>query len=860
MKQMCSWFYRVLACGILLVMLLPVRADAKNLEPVVTKAQWGNISSDFTVQFYEDGSEPNVLAAVYVEDQMYGVGFLEQKTGSEYAGTIFHKQLSDETNASLKLFFVEGEDDSYIPIRPEHQEDVVVEVRPEQEVQPAAESVLQVSCGPFTNVFSPFFSESANDGMIVDLTQAYLLEYAREGDIVLNGIDGETRDYKGTDYRYNGIADCTITEHENGTVDYDIFLREDVRFSDGVPLTADDVIFTLYVFSDPTYSGPSGFAGLPIVGMDEYRNSMAVLMDLLVEAGRDNRDFSLWKEATQAAFWSDLDQAGSQFCQEIVDYLIEAGYAHDVASAAAAWGYDWLAPDITTAEFFAAMLDVYGSDLLTLSAVESVNSSLFSFMERYDDWLMGVELGTSVNHIEGIQKTGEYSLRITLSEVDVTAVYQLAIPVAPLHHYGDVSIYDYENHQYGFQKGNLTRVRAQNTMPLGAGPYLYKSAEDGMVFLEANPLYVKGEPQIPAVCFRRYEEGATIADTAMGTVDVAQPDFGPAEIEEIKKCNSNGQLTGNNLITSTSDFPGYGYIGINAETVRVGTDSASEESKLLRRALATILAVHREPVIEAYYGERAHLIEYPISDTSWAAPRPTEPGYETAFSKDVYGRVVVTPQMSQAQKVEAAKQAATNMLLKAGYATDPISGKFVLAPEGAALQWQAIVPGDGEGDHPSYGILTGAQTTLKEMGLELIIIDPEDSNMLWDALDAGTAQIWTAAWGVTPDPDMHQVYHSSNITGLPGSSGSNHYRIADPELDQLIMAARSTTDKAARKNMYRQCLEIILDWGVEVPIFQRQECTVFSSRRIDAATIAADCTPYYGWLKEIHKLKLRSES
>jgi peptide/nickel transport system substrate-binding protein len=215
--------------------------------------------------------------------------------------------------------------------------------------------------------------------------------------------------------------------------------------------------------------------------------------------------------------------------------------------------------------------------------------------------------------------------------------------------------------------------------------------------------------------------------------------------------------------------------------------------------------------------------------------------------------------MTQAQKVEAAKQAATAMLLKAGYGQDPISGKFVLAPEGAALKWQVIVPGNGMGDQPCYKIFTGAKETLQEMGLDLIITDPIDSNVLWNALDAGTVQIWTAAWGVTPDPDMHQVYHSSNIVGKPGSSCSNHYRIADPEQDRLIMAARSTTDKAARKDMYRQCLEIILDWGVEIPVYQRQECTVFSCQRIDTATIAADCTPYYGWMAEIHKLKLRSE-
>ena len=36
---------------------------------------------------------------------------------------------------------------------------------------------------------------------------------------------------------------------------------------------------------------------------------------------------------------------------------------------------------------------------------------------------------------------------------------------------------------------------------------------------------------------------------------------------------------------------------------------------------------------------------------------------------------------------------------------------------------------------------------------------------MWDKLDAGTQEIWVAAWGATIDPDMYQIYHSNNIVG-----------------------------------------------------------------------------------------------
>jgi peptide/nickel transport system substrate-binding protein len=77
-------------------------------------------------------------------------------------------------------------------------------------------------------------------------------------------------------------------------------------------------------------------------------------------------------------------------------------------------------------------------------------------------------------------------------------------------------------------------------------------------------------------------------------------------------------------------------------------------------------------------------------------------------------------------------------------------------------------------------ICTKFKEAMASIGITIDINDPTDSNVLWDKLDAGTQDLWCAAWGATIDPDMYQVYHSSNIVGLPGSSESNHYHIAEP--------------------------------------------------------------------------------
>ena len=69
----------------------------------------------------------------------------------------------------------------------------------------------------FEGKFSPFFAASAPDQAAHALTQAVLLNADRRGEIIMHGIEGETRSYNGTDYTYYGLADCEVTENDDGT-------------------------------------------------------------------------------------------------------------------------------------------------------------------------------------------------------------------------------------------------------------------------------------------------------------------------------------------------------------------------------------------------------------------------------------------------------------------------------------------------------------------------------------------------------------------------------------------------------------------------------------------------------------------
>ena len=110
---------------------------------------------------------------------------------------------------------------------------------------------LVVGYAPFNEKFSPFFSETEYDQDVWLMTSVALLNNGRQGEMIMNGIEGETYSYNGTDYTYYGPADCEIVENADGTVDYNFKLREDITFSDGEKMTIDDVIFSMYVLCDP---------------------------------------------------------------------------------------------------------------------------------------------------------------------------------------------------------------------------------------------------------------------------------------------------------------------------------------------------------------------------------------------------------------------------------------------------------------------------------------------------------------------------------------------------------------------------------------------------------------------------------
>ncbi|WP_026506669.1 ABC transporter substrate-binding protein [Butyrivibrio sp. MC2013] len=735
------------------------------------------------------------------------------------------------------------------------EEEAEAEDTTEEPAAESADSTAVYATATLGQKFGPFFATTAYDVEIQELTSGFLLATDRGGAIVENGIEGETRTYNGTDYTYRGLGNVEVVQNDDGTVDYKLTMRDDVKFSDGEPATIDDVIFSIYVLCDPTYDGSSTIYALPIKGMEEFRGGMDSRGNVIFAAGEDGyKENDNYTQEQYDAFWDYYNnEAGAAFAQEIVDYCIANGYnaeGDSVSACAANWGFE-LAEDATAQDFWDAIVAAYDT-VEEAEETESAGSNRLqlTIAALGADYEKGVSTGESAANIEGIEKTGDYSLTVHMTQYDAKAIYDMAFPIAPLHYYGDPSLYDYDNNKFGFEKGDLSKMKSLDTQPLGCGPYTFEGYKNGVVTLVANPYYFEGEPKVKNLLFQEAVDADYVPGITTGTFDIAVPSMNDETVKAIKDANGNDDLVGDSITTYLVDYRGYGYLGINADLVNVGGEPGSDASKALRKGFMTLLSVHRDTVINSYYGDRASVIQYPISNTSWAAPKPADEGYKTAYSVDVDGNPIYDDSMNEEARYEAAKQAAIGYFKAAGYTFDDATGKFT----DFDTVYEVIIPGSGTQDHPAYGIVEAAASDLESMGIKLQLSDVGTSE--WNnALEGNTAQMWAAAWQATVDPDMTQVYHSMNAHGE--GTNSNHYAVDDPELDELIVEGKSSADTEYRKSVYKNAMEIIMDWGCELPLYQRKDCTTVSTERIDVDTMPKDMTPYWGWKAEIDTLATR---
>ncbi len=710
----------------------------------------------------------------------------------------------------------------------------------------ADKTPLVVACEQLETTYSPFFGDGDSD--ISRLVGLPLFSKDRSGAVVLKGIQGETTTFNGTEYTYFGPADCVITENKDQTVSYEITLRDKMKFSDGSRITADDLMFSMYVLCDPFYNGPFTFGKLPIVGLSEYKADTSTKFQAILKAGKDNTDFSLWTEAEQNVLWSEIETAGKSFVKELLAFSQKNKTASSYAEMAKSRHFD-ISGEVTDSAYFAALCQYYNGDLEKLSLYEKVHSSLFDFIPSYKNLQTPIIGKNSAKTITGIQKIGDLSVKVTLAEKDPTAIYQMDLHLAPFHYFDKDNSFDPEKESYGFSKGNLSSLKGEGITPPGAGPYTVQKVTDTDLTLQANKHYYQGAPTIKTICYKEMMPTSIISSLQDGTVSIASTSLSDSVLKEVKESNENKKLSGNKIQSGFYAIDGYIYCGLNPERICVEGNPYSVASKNLRRGLATLLSFYREKSIKDAFGDRVSLIEYPISKTSWASPDRADKSYRTAFSTSVTGKDIYSSKMKATEKENAAKTAALEFFEAAGYTCK--DKKIVKAPKGAKTEYTLLLPAAGDKQYPLLSMAQNTAKACKEMGITLHINFEMTGSQIWECLSKGTADLWVSSWGVSEEPNLYDLYYADvkNNQANPGVFQYVH-KIADSDLDKVLRDATSL-DFDARKTAYGKALDMIVSYATEVPLYQENHAVFFSVTAVNKDSITPNMTLYYDWISDI---------
>ena len=202
----------------------------------------------------------------------------------------------------------------------------------------SAPDALVIMTEDLDGLFNPFFSTTGADATIVSMTQIGMLGSNYEnGDVKVSY--GKDHAVAVLDYaiNYDSATDKTT---------YTFVLKNDIVYSDGHPMTMEDVLFNLYVYLDPVYTGSSTMYSTDIVGLQDYRtqtigSGSTDVDDTITSAAQDraqnrlNELINLFRSVgkTQTAGSYSADYA--KMVDAINNHSLSSGYINAISGNAA---------------------------------------------------------------------------------------------------------------------------------------------------------------------------------------------------------------------------------------------------------------------------------------------------------------------------------------------------------------------------------------------------------------------------------------------------------------------------------------------------------------------------------------------
>lgn len=316
--------------------------------------------------------------------------------------------------------------------------------------------------------------------------------------------------------------------------------------------------------------------------------------------------------------------------------------------------------------------------------------------------------------------------------------------------------------------------------PVATGPFRVREwPDDNTVVLERNPDYNwgpefwdnRGPAYLDTITYRFVEETATRL-IAIETGEADMIDAPPAQ--DVARLRESGRFQLDGFVV-----PGMPQI------LNVNTTVAPTNELAVRRAVAH--AVDREALAALLFFGVNPAGQGPLSSGSWA----------------------YWPEIAEMYPYDL--ELAGRLLDEAGWVMNNRTG--IREKNGVPLRIRHVTSTGGDNQKVSEFF----QGSVLEIGIDWVvdIMQYEATVVRYAANDFEAARLAYAL--IDPHDAFFLAYHSSQIDG---GGQFNRTRVADPELDALIMRGEAATDPEERRAIYRQLQEIVMDQGYIWPAYE----------------------------------------
>jgi peptide/nickel transport system substrate-binding protein len=389
--------------------------------------------------------------------------------------------------------------------------------------------------------------------------------------------------------------------------------------------------------------------------------------------------------------------------------------------------------------------------------------------------------------VAGIKVEGKYKISFSFTEVKASAIYDFAFGIMP-------------KKVYGFEKGEIQKIKDLLLQPVGAGPYKLKKYTAGQeASFEKNDTYWRGTPKIAYIVVKVSNNQSTVQEIKAGLIDV---DKVTARIENVTILKEAGFV---NLQLYPAN--NYAYIGLNLRDPLF-------KDKNVRKAL--MYGFDRKSFVKAYYKEYGQVVNSHISPVSWA--------YTDELENYDYN-------------VEKANQ----LLDAAGWAKkeDGFRYKEDIKFE---INWLTY-----SGSTYVDNLIPLLKENWKKIGISLNPVIMEFAALSEKVFDKQEFQMYNMAWALSIDPDPSGIFSKSQNT-LGGFNSVGWY---PDKSEELISRGLKETNVEKRAEIYREWIKLVNDDLPYLFLTMSKDMYAISSRVKNM-----ELSPYRKWTQDIHKVEL----